>query len=63
MHSIDSNPLFVSPSSGDFELQAGSPATSVGFQPVDWSGVGAPSSASVVVPTAFPTTSLSPSQY
>jgi hypothetical protein len=38
--SIVANPLFVDPDHGDFALREGSPATSVGFEPIDVSDVG-----------------------
>jgi hypothetical protein len=40
VHSIVANPLFVDPDHGDFGLREGSPATSVGFEPIDVRDVG-----------------------
>lgn len=39
-HSLIADPLFVDPSQGDFSLQPGSPAASIGFKPIDLSRVG-----------------------
>ena len=39
-HSIVADPLFVDPDHGNFTLRAGSPATAVGFEPLDLHDVG-----------------------
>jgi len=39
-HSLVADPLFVDPDKGNFALKPDSPALSLGFQPIDMSGVG-----------------------
>ena len=39
-HSVVADPKFVDPEKGNFELEPGSPALKLGFQPIDLSGVG-----------------------
>jgi hypothetical protein len=39
-HSVMADPLFVAPQQYDFRLRNGSPASQVGFQPIDLKGVG-----------------------
>lgn len=39
-HSLVTDPLFARPEGGDFQLQPGSPAEKIGFQPWDHSSVG-----------------------
>jgi parallel beta-helix repeat protein len=39
-HSLIADPLFVAPRENDFRLQPNSPAFSLGFRPIDLSGVG-----------------------
>ncbi|HXH48878.1 MAG TPA: right-handed parallel beta-helix repeat-containing protein [Terriglobia bacterium] len=39
-HSLIADPLFVNPSGGDFSLKPGSPASKMGFKPIDLSRVG-----------------------
>jgi len=39
-HSVYSDPLFVNAANGNFNLQAGSPATSLGMSPIQISGAG-----------------------
>jgi len=40
LHSRFADPIFVAPLQGDFRLRAGSPALTLGFQPIDLSQVG-----------------------
>jgi hypothetical protein len=40
VHSVVADPLFVDPDHDDFTLKPGSPATKLGFQPIDMSQVG-----------------------
>jgi len=40
VHSFVADPLFVDPEHGDFTLMPGSPATKIGFKPIDMSQVG-----------------------
>ena len=40
VHSLVADPLFVDPEHGDFTLMSGSPATKIGFKPIDMSQVG-----------------------
>ena len=40
VHSLVADPLFVDPEHGDFTLMPGSPATKIGFKPIDMSQVG-----------------------
>ena len=40
VHSLVADPLFAAPSEADFRLRATSPATKLGFRPMDLSGVG-----------------------
>jgi hypothetical protein len=39
-HSLVADPLFADPEHGDFTLKASSPATKIGFQPIDTSQIG-----------------------
>ncbi len=40
IHSIIADPLFVDPFNGNFSLKPGSPASKIGFQPIDVSKIG-----------------------
>ena len=40
VHSLIADPLFVDPQARDFRLKAGSPASKIGFKPIDTSRVG-----------------------
>ena len=40
--SLVADPLFVDPESGDFRLKPGSPALTLGFEPIDRSVIGLP---------------------
>lgn len=40
VHSLVADPLFVDPDHGDFSLKPGSPATKIGFQPIDMNQMG-----------------------
>lgn len=40
VHSVIADPLFVNPDQGDFRLKPGSPASQIGFQPIDISKAG-----------------------
>ncbi|MBT3378155.1 MAG: right-handed parallel beta-helix repeat-containing protein [Lentisphaerae bacterium] len=54
-HSVISDPLFVSPATGDYRLREGSPATRIGFKPFDYSKAGRITrTAPQIVPRAYP---------
>ena len=42
VHAIVADPLFADPEHGDFTLKPASPATQIGFRPIDLSHVGPP---------------------
>jgi hypothetical protein len=55
---VIADPLFVAPDKGDFRLKPGSPASQIGFQPIDISGAGRLTNkrkgGTSVAPPAFP---------